>query len=89
MSLWGPGDILSTADQRASTPRRAKAGAGVVGVTWGFPKIRGTFFGGPYNTDYSISGSIWGSPYFGKLAHGGAEDDLLMGVPGMILLGGS
>ena len=28
---------------------------------WGFPKIRGTLFGGPYNKDCSISGSILGS----------------------------
>ena len=34
---------------------------------WGFPKIRGTFFGGSHNKDYSILGSILGSPYFGKL----------------------
>ena len=31
-----------------------------------FPKIRGTFLG-PRNKDYSIWGSILGSPYFGKL----------------------
>ena len=34
---------------------------------WGFPKIRGTLLGGPYNQDYSILGSILGSPYFGNL----------------------
>ena len=34
---------------------------------WGLPKILGTFFGGPHNKDYSILGSILGSPYFGKL----------------------
>ena len=38
--------------------------------TWGFPKIKGTLFGGPHNKDYSILGSILGSPYFGKLPHG-------------------
>ena len=27
----------------------------------------GTFLGGPHNKDYSILGSILGSPYFGKL----------------------
>ena len=35
-----------------------------------FPKIRGTLLGGPYNKDYkdySILGSILGSPCFGKL----------------------
>ena len=35
-----------------------------------FPKIRGTNFGGPHNKDYSILGSILGSPYFGKLPFG-------------------
>ena len=35
----------------------------------GFPKIRGTFFGGPHNKDYSILGSLLGSPYFGKLPY--------------------
>ena len=33
----------------------------------GFPKIRATFFGGPHIRDYSVLGSILGSPYFGKL----------------------
>ena len=36
-----------------------------------FLKIRGTLFGGPYNKDYSILGSILGSPYFGKLPYRG------------------
>ena len=36
-------------------------------ATRGFPKIRGTFLGGPYNKDYSILGSTLGSPYLGKL----------------------
>ena len=36
----------------------------------GFPKIRGALFGGPHNKDYSILGSILGSPYFGKLPYG-------------------
>ena len=31
-----------------------------------FPKIRCTFFGEPHNKDYSILGSILGSPYFGE-----------------------
>ena len=34
-----------------------------------FPKIRGTLFGGPQNKDYSILGSILGSPSFGKLPY--------------------
>ena len=33
----------------------------------GFPKIRGTFLGGPHNKDYSFLGCILGSPHFGKL----------------------
>ena len=36
----------------------------------GFPKIRGTLFGGPNNKDHSILGSILGYPYFGKLPYG-------------------
>ena len=36
---------------------------------WGFPKVRGTFFGGPHNKDYSILGSILGSPLLGKLPY--------------------
>ena len=37
----------------------------------GFPKIRGTILGSPYKKDYSILGSTWGSPYFGKLPYRG------------------
>ena len=29
----------------------------------------GYLFGGPHNKDYSILGSILGSPYFGKLPY--------------------
>ena len=36
---------------------------------WGFPKIRGTIFRGFHKKDCSILGSIWGSPYFGKLPY--------------------
>ena len=32
-----------------------------------FPKIRGTFLGGPWNQDHSILGSILGHPYSGKI----------------------
>ena len=32
----------------------------------GFPKL-GVPFGAPHNKDYSIFGSVLGSPYFGKL----------------------
>ena len=42
---------------------------GQVYTIWGFPKIRGYLFGGPNNKDYSILGSILGSPYFGKLLY--------------------
>ena len=34
-------------------------------LKWEFPKIRGTLFG-PHNKDYSILGSILGSPHFRK-----------------------
>ena len=39
-----------------------------MGIMWGFgfPKIGGAFLGGPYSKDYSISGSVLGSPYFGQ-----------------------
>ena len=30
--------------------------------TWGFPRIRGTLFGGPHKKDCSILGSILGYP---------------------------
>ena len=33
----------------------------------GFSKISGAFWGGPYNKDNNILGSILGSPYLGKL----------------------
>ena len=36
----------------------------------GLSQIRGTLFRGPYNEDYSILGSILGSPYFGQLTYG-------------------
>ena len=35
----------------------------------GFPKIRGTFFGGLYSKDFSIFGAILGSPHFRKLPY--------------------
>ena len=35
---------------------------------WGFPKIRGTILG-PNSKDSRIVGSIFGSPYFGKLPY--------------------
>ena len=33
---------------------------------WGFPKIRATILGVTYNKDYSILGSILGSPILGN-----------------------
>ena len=33
---------------------------------WGFPKIRGTFFGDPHNQDYSIWGLYWGPLILGN-----------------------
>ena len=36
-------------------------------VIWGFPKIRGSFFGGPNIKDDNVLGSTLGSPYFGTL----------------------
>ena len=36
-------------------------------MMWEFPKIRGTFWGGLHIRDYSILGSIWGYPNFGKV----------------------
>ena len=33
----------------------------------GVSQNQGYLFGGPYHKDYSIVGSILGSPYFGKL----------------------
>ena len=37
---------------------------------WGFPKNKGTILGGPLDKDYSILGSMLGSPYLGKLPFG-------------------
>ena len=33
---------------------------------WGSPRNRATFLGGPHKKDYSIWGSILGSPYLGN-----------------------
>ena len=38
-------------------------------TVWWIPKKSGYLFGGPYNTGYSIWGSILGYPYFGKPPH--------------------
>ena len=52
--------------------RRERLSAGtlhgvVVNTEFGVSQNRGTLFGGPYNKDYSILGSMLGSPCFGKL----------------------
>ena len=39
----------------------------------GVSQNSGYLFGGPNNKDYSILGSILGSPYFGKLPYWGFE----------------
>ena len=49
------------------------------GAKWEFPKIRGTVLEDPQNKDYSILGSILGSPYFGKLPNTSG-----IGSPGQI-----
>ena len=36
----------------------------------------GYLFGGPYNKDYTILGSILGSPYFGKLPYANMSQSL-------------
>ena len=52
-----------------------------MGVIWGFPRIRGTIFGGPNYKDYNILGYILGSPYFGKLPYmGGLTLSLKQGL---------
>ena len=48
---------------------------------WGVSQNYGYLFGDPYNKDYSILGSILGSPYFGKLAYLGCK-----GTVGMVQL---
>ena len=47
-------------------PVRLSLGSGRSPPNGGFPKL-GVLFGGPYNKDYNILGSILGFPYFGKL----------------------
>ena len=41
----------------------------LLGLIWGFPKIRGTIWRGPHNKDYGLLVSILGSACFGKLPH--------------------
>ena len=51
------------ASKTAERERTYQSSAQHVGVS----QNQGYHFGGPYNKDYSILGSILGSPYFGKL----------------------
>ena len=48
---------------------RREVGQPCLDPTLGFPKIGATLLGGPKTKDYSILGSILGSPCFGKLLH--------------------
>ena len=43
---------------------------------WEFPKIRVPYFGGPYNKDPTIWGTILGSPIFGNSHIEGCGDPL-------------
>ena len=43
-------------------------------MIWRFPKIGGYLFGVAHNEDYSILGSLLGSPYVGKLPFGGFQN---------------
>ena len=55
-------------------------------LCWGFPKIRGTLFWGPYHEDPTIQGTILGSPFLGN-SQLGVEDVRELGNRG-ISLGG-
>ena len=55
--------------ERCEVSTFAPLGFRVYGEIWVVPKIRGPLFRGPHNKDYSILGSILGSPYFGKLPY--------------------
>ena len=44
----------------------AQSAPGMAGITWEFPKNRGTLFWGPDIKDPTISGTILGSPIFGN-----------------------
>ena len=46
---------------RPSRPKGSKSY-----IIWGFPKIRGTLFWGPYNKDPTTSGTILWFPIFGN-----------------------
>ena len=50
----------------------------------GFPKIRGTVFGDPYNKDYNILGSMLGFPYFGKVPFSGLRKCVKRVIQGYI-----
>ena len=58
---------------------------------WGFPEIRGTFWG-PYNKDDNLLGSMLGSPFLGTTISGQVTiEGHLLGrqVPRPLKLGGS
>ena len=40
----------------------------------GFPKVRSTILGGPYNKDYGILGLYWGTPIWGSYHDCGSPD---------------
>ena len=48
---------------------------------WGFPKIRGTPFGGPYDKDYRVLGSILGSQYWETTTYLCADPALILVRP--------
>ena len=50
-------------------PFGALPGVGMAGDDMGVSPIWGYHFEGPNNKDFSILGSILGSPYFGKLPY--------------------
>ena len=59
-----PGNFVGSSRFEEKMPRPARNPFSVVCTSiWGFPKIRGTFFGGPHNKDYSI-GVYIGVPLF-------------------------
>ena len=60
-------DIATSSARRQSACHCSSSAWSTVFRIWGFPKIRGTLFWNPHNKDYSILGSILGTPYFGKL----------------------
>ena len=54
----------------------------ILGLGFRFAQVRGTVFRGPYNTECSLSGSIWGSPYLEKLLIRSRNNKQLLGSTG-------